>query len=518
MQLGIDLGTLYTRMAARNDTEKPVILEPVPSILAYTPETGHFYSGQKALKLLDKGNLGVWPVIALLLSGNPELKLGHYDLQQALTGFFTFLHQRVKTVTVNPIDFVTLSVPNYLGLKARRHLYTCLQTVFSASSVYLLPEPAAALLGYQTVHPEVLLKGEILIIEFGSGTIDFSFLTVAQPDCRVVVEKQLHEGYDALLNTEVVRSLFSKDSYISWQNLSSYLDTVLEPQARSFGLLEKRNWNLDHLLILGGAALTRRSHQLLQDYFKGVSVHGGTEDPYKALGNCVFEKGTGEGIFTIHPFRFFIERRTDGGDQQLEVGGCGPENVGRKPDTGEQGPGGVTPETPRVSAELIPFDTDNLELNPFQRYHIFSLWPQSRYNLATDADRVEIRIHELPNTVDEETSNNFSGQYAVLEYRGPLQNTGEPIHIDLDMGSSQLVVNSTQPENVYEANLFSDWTDKQLDRAEWLSGYKYVDSELINTLQAHLKENQARGKSPYSNQLTTTYHKLLCLLQIHNPP
>lgn len=568
MQLGIDFGTSYTKMAAcmegRLAYEAPAFTEPIPSILAYLPATDQLYFGAEALQLLEEQDAVVVPFFKLALKRNPGLLLGSYDLGRILTAFFTYLYQRVAAFAASPIDSVTLSVPNYFGLKARRSLYTALQTVFAGAFIYLLPEPVSALLGYQALHPEAALQGEILIIDIGGGTTDFSFLTMGGFDEKLVLETQLQMGHDTFSGAEVDKgvirtilaplfqmqtgralplelleeknlspsnrhlllallrlaeaakieisvhhhaavslaeifpeltltlpvdqSLFTTALNPLWQRLDSYLQTVLQPQARSLGLFDHRGWKLDHILLLGGASLTLGLCSRLEDFFKGVPIHlKNIDKPYQAVGDCCWDADRGESIYTIYPFHFYIEKQAD------------------QPDS-------------RHQLELIPFDTANLELNLTQSYRIFSVLPLSPYNLASEPDHLEIKIYELSSESVDKTLERFSGQEVILHYRGSNYNSDEAVHIDLDLSSSQLIVNySAAPANCYQIDLFADWSTRQMAQAEWLSAYKYVDGELINSLQAQLKSNQAYGLTPYSNQVMTTYYKLICLLQILNP-
>lgn len=560
MQLGIDFGTSYTKMAACIDGR--TISAPIPSILAYLSATGQLYFGAEALRL-EEPDAVVLPFFKLALKRNPGLLLGSYDLEQILNGFFTYLHQQVETDITDSIDTVTLSVPNYFGLKARRSLYTALQTVFAGASIYLLPEPVSALLGYQALHPENHLQGELLIIDIGGGTTDFSFLTMGGND-KLVLETQLQMGHDAFSGAEVdkgiIRTILAplfqmqtgralplqllEEKNLSpsnrhlpaallrlaeaakieistrhrttvslagifpeqtltlpvdqtffaaalkplWQRLDSYLQTVLQPQARSLGLFDHSGWKLDHILLLGGASYTPGVRSRLEDFFKGVPIHHVHIDkPYGAVGNCRWDAGQGKSVYTIYPFHFYIEKRADhpGGKHQLE---------------------------------LIPFDTANLELNLAESYRILSVPPLPPYNLASEPDHLEIKIYELSGESDDKTLERFSGREVILHYRASDYSRDETVHIDLDLSSSQLFVNcTTAPPHRYQIDLFTGWAERQLAQAEWLSAYKYVDSELVNSLQAQLKSNQAYGSTPYSNQLMTTYYKLICLLQILNP-
>lgn len=563
MRLGIDFGTSYTRMAAFS--ANGLICSsagwpgPIPSILGYSPATGRIFFGTEAMELEQPDAL-LWPGFKPALWRSPQLAPGSLDFEYILTAFFTFLKEQWPEMPDDPIEAVTLSVPGYLGIKAQHSLYAALQKGFAGAAIALLPGPAAALTGYQALHPGQDIEGDILIIDIGEAAADFSIISTAGNGKQLILETQSQMGGNAFCGAEVdkeiireiLKPLFhqlKRPDQLPWEaGLSpadcSYwikLKRMADTAKTELGRHHQAVVNMIDILpgmsgdmIIDPVAFTAALGPLwerLDSYVKTVlqprvqslglyDSQGWRFDHILLLGGASHTPGVLQRIKRLFPGVPVWHGQTD---QSYEaVGNCLWSSGSRRLYT-------VCPfkfyiekkslsEERGRQLELIPFDTANLELDLTGTYRIFSLPVQSDYNLASSPGDVEIKIYALPDQTNAIQPEKVSGQNMVLHWQEAYYNGAEVVHIDFDLASSQLLVNFTNNlPGCPEAELFFEWPLRQLSQAHWLSGYKHVDRDLLKALQRQLQANQSDGATPYSNQLMATYYKLLCVLQILNP-
>lgn len=571
MHLGIDFGTSYAKLAVRLDDKgdgRPLISSldsAFPSVAAYVPSTGSLRFGNQALRVAEPGSLTA-PFFKLALKRNPQLRLGPYHLDHLLLRFFHFLKEQLGEWDEKTVQTVTLSVPNYFGMKARRRLYTAVERAFTPQHIALLPEPVAAFLGYNYHHPRTPLRGNILIVDVGGGTTDFSFLSTQDHPHKLILETQLQMGRDAfsglemdwsilrnilepayrmetgdVLPTGVLeeksvgpeqryllnRLLFAAEklkielsdrdvAYLDlpdlhqghslllkatpdmlttaltpvFNRLDDYLKQVLIPQAAQYGLFNKGIWDIDQILLLGGASQVRGLFQHLQSFWDGIPLHHA--DPatfYVAQGNCFWnpEEQLSNSVYTLYPFHFYIEKR-----------------------------GSVT--EPR-KFELLPFDTNNLELNLHGRYPIFAVAQDSDYNLKYAEDGMEVNLYESSSESDSLAVERFEGLDQVLHLETDQWDPTKLMRIYLDMARSEMTsqMAADQVSDPSGPELFHDLLKKQQDALELIAQYKGVSPALVQAFQQQLKTDLEHARKPFENHLAVSYYKLVCLVQILNP-
>lgn len=209
MHLGIDWGTSYTKIGYWENGKLINLAgqnQSIPTAVTYLPATGQLYFGTAALRLNEPGACCV-QFFKLELKRNPGYTLGPYDLPGILREFFSFLNKQYVIPLSEPVESVTIGVPNYFGLKARRVLLETITECFGTERVNMLLEPAAAALGFNLLNPRQSLSGNILSIDIGGGTSDFSFLTLKTDYNQLTVESQLQTGHDVFSGSEIDRAI-----------------------------------------------------------------------------------------------------------------------------------------------------------------------------------------------------------------------------------------------------------------------------------------------------------------------
>ncbi len=465
MRLGIDIGTVSSTIAAYS--EGPLIYgggdrpQPFISVIPHQPALqglsleGHLVNHQSGTSLpAGRSSLGpAWDCLQSELMWSAYLK---------------HLQNYLPPHANEPIESVTVSIPNCLGLKERQILSRALQHTFPETSSYLLPQPLAAFIGYRALNPETLLEGDVLLVDCFAGTAQFSFLSTVRP-AQMVLETELPLAEESSLNF--------------------FIDTIVKPHAQKLGLFDQHSWRLDNILLLNSDSGTSGLLRNIEDLFPGVPVYQGeTEHPYHAVGDCLWQEAADQ-ISFIYPFKFYLEKQTGQGGSVLE---------------------------------LIPFDTVNLELTLGERYILTSLAVRSDYNLATAPEEVEIRLYASQNRAGRAEMEEWSAPDLVMHWHQQGWGGDELLNIELDVSTSQIFINfTTDPVSRVDTEILVDWPSRQLSLAKYLSAYKNVDQELIKTLITHLT-NQLESSPGNSadacfGQLQASYYRLLCALQIMNP-
>lgn len=564
MDLGIDFGTSYTKLGCLENGAFINLAGKdgyVPSVVTYLPSTGRLYFGHLALRLQEPGAL-TSRFFKLELKRNPAFRLGPYSLPEIMRSFFQFLAQEYISPLDKRIDRLILSVPNYFGLRARRLLADAAREATGAGDVYLLPEPVAALLGHNHLYSTQTLEGDILSIDIGGGTTDFSFLCLSGQGCRLLLETQFQIGNDAFSGSEldrgVLRNIFfpaftmqtgnlipnqffsekelsprdrykfnrlmqkaeavrielgQKDSIHCdipdfynghsliynleaemfdtqlepvFSRLSNYFVTNVKNRAESLGVFKSGRWNLDYVLLLGGASLTRGVAGMIAKLCPGVMVISPPEkDSAVVRGLCTWmddELINQTTVRHIYPFNFYIEKKTG--------------------------------ESETTALEKIPFDTANLELDINGIFPVFSFPIHSDYNLAASPENFHCRVYELTEEEDENqaTGERFLGQDLALEIDLPCTLMEDTATLCLNLKQSRLELMGDEMQET-KTNMITDWwlelPERQAAAAELLNEYPFIDKRLKHDFTQHLKQ-----QATYKSYDATALYKMLYLIQI----
>lgn len=565
MDLGIDFGTSFTKMAGLDEGRMLDLLGTgrLPSAAAYVPFMDRMIYGQAALNSIDPEADNA-RFFKLDLIRKRDFRLGKFSLKDLLFDFFAFLHREFVVPAGLQTDSLTLSVPNNFGLQARRLLLTAAQEAFNLSRVFLLPEPVAALMGYNASHPRQVLNGDLLVIDVGGGTSDFSFLSISADQQRLLLESQFQVGQDAFSGSEIDRmvlrniladafqmqygeklpvhilneqfsSLEDKFLFYRWMQMAEEIKIILSDQeeirvnyedfipghslslhitqdifrkaiepafirmreywhqsvqerARALGLTARGKWNLDAILLLGGASQTRGLPGLMKELCPGVPVvHPANPDTQVIRGLCSWQTLSDKNnihLKTIYPFRFYMEK-------------------------GEQD---------EHTLEELPFDTANLELDYQGRYEVGSVPVNSAFNLAAENDRVLMRVFELAEEDKPVQTPGFLDQNLILQIEGNKSQTGDNIHIYLNLarGCLELDDNNLLSGSPDREDSISDRVrQKQRTAFNLISAYRFMDEMLVEDYGRHLEKLGSHAGSNGEEAQETALYKIMSLMQFY---
>lgn len=571
MHLGIDFGTSYTKLGCWKNGKLINLAgegASVPTVVTYLPSTGNLYFGQTAWRLHEPGACHA-PFFKLYLKRNLDFQLGPYHLQDILSQFFSYLNIQFVAPQDLQVDSVTIGVPNYFGLNARKLLIDTLISCFGIDKVYMLPEPAAAIMGYNLKNPLHSVHGDILSIDLGGGTSDFSFISLEPMGRQILLESQLQTGHDIFSGSEVdrivlhhilfpaftaltgisVNSNFIEEKLLTprqnftlnrmlkiaedlkkdlGKNMASYLNipdfyegqslflnldrdmfyTQIKPvlkrleeylnhfiknKAASLGIYEQGQWNLDYLLLVGGASSTLGVKEVLASIFGNIPIIVPEDREFNVLtGLCTWEPQMlsvfNSSISTIYPFNFYIERYNP--DQQIHI------------------------------LDKLPFDSSNLPLSFTDKYKIFTLGKDSVYNLSSDPVGIKFRIYEAGEAEECITIERFTNREVVLEVDTLKENLPEFTDIYLDLSNARLDLDilpdylpqEPLPTTDARAALF----DKQIILYEKYTQLKFAIPDLMNDYREHLKLIKNGPEGNYDDHLRSTFFKLLIIIQLLN--
>ncbi|MDD2586102.1 MAG: Hsp70 family protein [Syntrophomonadaceae bacterium] len=563
MHLGIDFGTSFTKIGF---TDKGNFISltgeaKIPTAITYLPSQDKLYFGSQALRLSEPGAYTA-RFFKLYLKRNPNFSISQFTLEDILRQYFSFLKNKCVQPQINNITGVSISVPNYFGLKARNLLLKTTADLFNLDQINLIPEPVAALIGYNAVHPQAPLKGDILIIDIGGGTTDFSFINTSHDIYQVTIESQFQIGHDAFSGSEVDRGILhhillpayqmqtgqtlpsaflkeknlpsreqylwnqmmqyaeklkielsnSEETYINipdffngnslqialtsslfldrlqlvYSRLKTYFNECVKPRAALLGLYDENRWQLDYILLLGGASQTRGVEQLISELCPGVPLICPDDREFNVVrGVCNLHDHVPLSIKTIYPFTFYIEKFDYNSKEYF--------------------------------LEKIPFDTSNLELDIKGSYKLFSLPVDSPYNLSSDPDQAIFRIYEVAEEDQNASAERFMGQELALHLQSERNALPEVLDIYLNLAESKLETNLsgvTQSNNA--KHLFSDLQLKQENFLKLINHYKFYNSRLNEDFTEHLQQINRQDLKPYQEHAETTYYKLISLLQLYS--
>jgi len=568
MYLAVDFGTSYTKLGCLQGGNFVNLAGSeinIPSVVTYLPSTGQLYFGRLALRLQEPGAL-TSRFFKLMLKRSPSFQLGPYSLPEIMEGFFAFLINEYVTPRGVAADHLVLSVPNYFGLRTRRLLIDAARAATAAEDIRLVPEPVAALLGHNMTQSDQALEGDVLCIDIGGGTTDFSFLNLSGQGREILLETQFQIGHDAFSGSEMDRGMLHNiffpafamqtgaiipDSLISEKNLDSrdryrlnrlmqkaeaarielgqkgysrcdipdfyngqslihYLepelfDTQMQPifrrlydfflinvrtKAERLGLFHAGRWNLDYVLLLGGASLTRGVKEMIISLCPGVMIISPDEwegAVVRGLCNWAEDAGSSPTVRNIYPFDFYIEKKIN--------------------------------EAEGFRLEKIPFDTANLELDLGETYPIFTFPIHSDYNLAANPEEFRCRIYELSEgaNANETSAERFLGQDILLGTEDNYEVSGDSITVCFNLAQSRLELAGCEAA-IMPGKPLAEWRQElpahQRAAASLLDSLPFIDKRLKNDFKQHLQATVDSNSYKYWED--TALYKMLYLIQLLN--
>lgn len=559
MHLAIDWGTSFTKIGFIQNGKMINLAGSdlaIPTAAAYLPASGHYIFGRRALRLSQDAYTAQH--FKLELKRNPGFTLGPLDLEELLEKFFDYLKYEYVIPLGQEVESITIGIPNYFGLNARRRLLKVLTRCYATEAVNFIPEPAAAALGYNAEHPGQTLSGEVLIIDIGGGTTDFSFLSIGADD-SLTVEAQFQTGHDVFSGTEIDRSIINNiflpeftiqtgidlnqmltrdlsphynfminrllqaaesfkrelsrqdEAYLNipdffaskslqllvdretfairtkdvFSRLQELLQGWIRDQGEKLGLFYDNKWDLDYILLVGGASITPGVQETIASVFPGTNLILPPEREFNVLkGLCRQADNSATSINrikTIYPFSFFIER--------------------------------YNPDRHTSILDKIPFDTENLKLDINKKYRLLTLKKDTPYNLAADEDHFIVKIfegeEEAPCVAD-----HFSGREVVFQIDLPVNELPEQIAIYLDLFHSRLEFGAL-PQYLPgpETNIFDGLLEHQLAAYHRFLAFN-LNPELMHDYGEHLTLLKEHAGDNITEIGKSTLFKLYGLMEL----
>lgn len=552
MHIGIDFGSSWTKIGYWDKNQQQGLAADIPSLAALDTDQQTLLYGTAAQK--DSASI-VYPFFKLLLKRNSAYNIAGMSLQEVLNGFFAHLCQEYIP---EPAASVTISVPNYFGINARRMLINAARSTMQAPSIHVLPEPVAALLGYN-VSAEHSLQGDLLIADMGGGTSDFSLVSVSPANHDIWLETQMQMGNDGFSGREVDLAVLRRllipalrqtdagafsleklmdirletNSPLTWllqqaeqikielgcrettqaicqltpnisspslyinqtqlimslqtlfERLQTYIMETLRPQAEALGFYSSGRWNLDGLLLVGGASRTPGLIPLLKRLFPGVKVIVPDDFRYQVVrGLSHWGKFAGERpqVNIIYPFRFYQEV-------------C---------------------QNKSISQPLVPlaFDTANLGLDLQGQHLLATVSANSPFNLSSDEGTVHYRLFEVSDETRNPQAGQFMGQELIWDFRAPRSSIPDPLEIYFNTGEYQITAGTNKISE--PAALTADGITIDLHESmQRMLGIPFLNPLLKEHLQ-HMA--QKSDDLNLSEQLEATRLRMLVLLQLLKTP
>ncbi len=564
MQLGLDFGTSYTKLGLQHNGEFINLLGnqgQIPTVAAYLPSQRRLCFGPLALRIDEAGAETAF-FFKLALKRQASLTLGPYSLPDLLLAFFRFLQEEYLESRGIKAESLNISVPNYFGLNSRRILLEAARQAFAVKKVFLWPEPLAAALGYNLLHPLFPLEGEILCIDIGGGTSDFSFLTLAHDKREMLVETQFQIGHDTFSGAEIDQAIlqhllfpaftiqigqrlpreFYSGKFTSSRNRFQYNRLRQLAEKIKIELSKEEYYHLDfpdfhagHSLNLDItaemlAARLEPVFERLKSYIeeqvklRAQALHLFSADKWHIdavllLGGASQTRGLKDLIAGIFPVlkvicpedpSFYVLRglchwENDG----ISIKSIYPFNFYIER---------IGPDGNSHILEKIPFDTANLELDLQKRYPIFSLPVDSVYNLSPDPDSVLFRIYEVEEENSKVNLERFSGQEMVWQWEGPRQELDNYLELYLDLKKSRIESGealSSAGTRLVDSNILSGLLARQKE-IQKLMTESHSNPRLAEDFGEHLSRLEVN--KPYYNHSETTLYKLLYLLDFFTRP
>jgi actin-like ATPase involved in cell morphogenesis len=565
MRLGIDFGTSHTKLGYIDDNRFINLAgsnNSIPSVVTYLPAKQKLYFGHLAIRLEDPKAYSAH-LFKLALKRDPAFCLGPYTLSGILTQFFAFLNNTYVLPHIIDFDSIVVSIPNYFGLNARRILLNAVRAGFNLDQVELLLEPIAAVIGYSFSGQLKQINGDILSIDVGGGTTDFSFLSISGDSNDVVIESQFQIGNDAFSGSEIDRGIL-RNILLPAYKIQTGLELptgILTEKC----ILAKDRYLFNRLLQISEkikieAGVKDTISVDIPDFYKGQSLlFSLPKETFKLQLQPIFERfkiyfnqlvkprAQKLNLYTANNkwnldyiFLFGGASQTPGilelvkelcpdipviipNDPYFNVvkGLCARDNFPYFGSMKALYPFSFCIEQKEThqdsnSLYIIPFDTGNLPLDINGRYKIFSIAPTSIYNLAGDSNRVCFKIFEVTEEEANLTVERFSGQEIVLQVDTGIDSFSDIADIYLNFARSELELKiSKQPAKhlLMEDDIFDKLHNKQRLALNLVKEYKLHNLRLIKDYSRHFNKMEKTTQKPYANHLETTFYKVLALLQ-----
>ncbi|NLB88417.1 MAG: Hsp70 family protein [Syntrophomonadaceae bacterium] len=557
MNLAIDFGTSFTKIGYMlednfiNLTGKT----GVPTVFAYIPEFDKLVFGHNALQINHK-DVYLFPAFKLELKRNPQFRIGSYNLYDILFDYFSFLKREYIDPNQLTPRTVSICVPNYFGLNARQLLIQALNHVFLDTKIYLVPEPVAALAGYTMVNKYHDLDGDILVVDIGGGTTDFSFLTISRDTQEIIIESQLQMGQDVFSGTELDKAILNKllIPVIAQQTGLNFLENTddfkyryiyknllklaehakIEVNEKGYAYINEPDLNRGFSLIT--EITSDQVLKVVRPFFEKLKVYLEQHLKNKAQNLGIFDyKGwkldhvilLGGASQTRGIYEFFTEyfspiTITWALDKTLNVVkglAIWPEIIHTPVNIKTIYPFNFYIQkydtvTNSYILEPVGFDTSLLELDIRGKYKVLSLPVDSPYNLSTEKDLVKFLLYEVEEEVTEISIDRFMGQEIVLNLELSNDDSYDYIDIELDLYNSQLTALYPKDNSNIELNL--DTLTFNWDRNDdWLNLInESLKANLRMDLQKFLDNIDIKSELLLEDQLQLARFKLLVLL--HN--
>ncbi len=565
MHLGIDFGTSYTKlgyMEQGNFVNLAGDETQIPTLVVYLPSREKLYFGKIALRLNQPGAQEA-RFFKLEMKRNPGFKLGPFTLNDIVRKYFNYLRDEYIEPWGGKLESITVSVPNYFGLRARRILIEAIRQSFELDEVYLLPEPTAALLGYNVIHPLEYLEGDILCVDIGGGTTDFSFLSVTHKGNEIIMESQFQIGHDAFSGSEidrgVLRSILNplfkmQHGYgipapiINEKNLqgeerywfnrlmgtAEQVKIEMGKQSRAYfnipGFYRQDSLIFDlpaELFMVQLETVFTRLRNYINEHVReeakrlGLLREGGFKLDYLLLlGGASQTRGVQQliadicpGPEIVHPqdLSFNVVRGLSQwrqvGHSSLSIKSIYPFNFyiekWNQMHTG-------------TILERLPFDTENLELDISGRYKIFSVPLNSPYNLATNPGSLKLRVYELASNEIQANVERFIGQDLILQIDDE-EIKQDLVNLYLNLGASAIEVGGEDNELasvVDESQLFPNLLYHQEIALDLIQLYPDTNPQLLQDFEEYLNEFSRQPSIPGPDYSVLLMYKLLAFLQL----
>ncbi|NLX02223.1 MAG: Hsp70 family protein [Syntrophomonadaceae bacterium] len=563
MHLGIDFGTSYTKLGYMDQGNFINLVgeeNQIPTLVVYLPSREKLFFGKMAMRLNQPGAEEV-RFFKLEMKRNPDFRLGPFTLNDILREYFNYLRDEYVEVWRGELESITVSVPNYFGLKPRKMLLEAVRQSFGLSEVYLLPEPVAALLGYNAIHAQEQLEGDILCVDIGGGTTDFSFLSMTHKHNEIVMESQFQIGHDAFSGSELDRGVLRFILNPLFKMQHGYdIPAPITSEKNLQG--EERYW-FNRLMVTAEqvkVAIGRQSSAYFnipgfyqQDslvFDLPAELFMAQLEPVftrlkKYINERVREKGellgfSREGRFILDYLLLLGGASQTRGVNQLIADICpGPEiihpqdlsfNVVRGLSQWKQAGSSSflrvktiypfnffiekwNPVGTGTILEKLPFDTENLELDINGRHKIFTVPVASPYNLATNTNSLKLRVHELDSADLQAQVEQFMGQDLVLQVDDE-EIEQDLVDLYLNLGASTMEVgkdNNKLNSAVNEKQLFPNLLSHQETALDLIRLYPDTNPRLLQDFEEYLDQFSSQPSSDYSVLLM---YKLLAFLQL----
>jgi len=549
MHVGLDFGTSYTKLGyIKNDSFVNLCPEErIPSLAALHKKESLLY-GHIDMETLP-AELTTWPFFKLALKRNRHVYPGNYSLLEILTGYFTFIKNHYLQNINDNLDSLTISVPNYFGMNARRIILQAAKHVFPAVKPVLLPEPVAAISGFNLLTDKPV-SGEVLCIDIGGGTTDISFLTLAAEKQEILLETQLQMGHDAFSGSEIDKAIIQNIFFpLCFQDESEDIISQIFHSSfnRSFfyyQLLceaERVKIALNHQFSVAATipALNNNSRTSLdinRDLF-AQRLQSVFNRLYNYIDNTVKNRAYQLGLWqndqwTLDHVLIMGGASKTPGLQKLLQDLFGtyalifPEDVEFNVVRGlslwgaRQSTAQVKTIYPfqfyiqkrdmysgKQSLEYLPFDTANLELDINACYPIAYIPLTSPFNLASQPDKFYLRIFEVEEHDPESELERFSGQETVLDFQADTEQLNDPLEIIFDLNDYCLKINNSSTPQIYPpASIEHDFSGCRWN-FEIINNYRYLKPALADSLTRQIDKSEVED----NNSIRL---KLLSVLQL----